>query len=435
MRCALGALALGVLALSLPTLAAEEVPEAVARQVKGAFLLDGKPDEAFWSVLPEYGSFHTLSGRNASALGQTRYRVAVRGHQLLVAVTSSQAGKSVQVFNRTPFSSSICRDDSVEVFLMAGESGPIYQFAINAEGYPFSQHIPLDRHSPKRRGQAQPAWEVAVHRGEEEWSAEFVIPLESISRSEGQWRLNIGRTWGQFLIFQSWAPVTRGFAQWERHGLLSFEPALNLPPVAPLTINANRWLTGAQDLELEWTGLPEDDYQLSYSLESWKAGPLPARTVALNGLKPENGRLTARLPLRLPYHPEPQELVLELSKGGTQVALLHERVTLPRLLHAKLPQPVFYPEEGDIPLFVKLNIADATPFKGKLRVVVTPSPEGEPWSEEVTLEKETAYRFSIPRSTLTPGFTYRTQIHADLGPYGEDRFEGGFYFVRGPFTP
>ena len=117
--------------------------------------------------------------------------------------------------------SSLEQDDCVALFLneTPGDTDYAY-FVVNAQG------VYYDQRGKNEPGTWNPDWEQAAWMGEEEWTVEMSIPLESLKADgfQGQWGFNVCRIRraGEETEFLAYTPTGRSFHEPNRFATLIF---------------------------------------------------------------------------------------------------------------------------------------------------------------------------------------------------------------------
>jgi len=168
--------------------------------------IDGKLNDACWSVAPATGGFmHLDSGKLVEA--QTEMRFVVDDQNLYVAFRCEEPEIATVKTHYDNRDEAVWRDDSVEVFLDPSQLGrTVYHLIMSAKSVVYDEKVALwEEEDP---GAAEPgtmiarrkpdsSWngdfDVATHHGEDFWSLEAKIPAEQVTPFREIVR---GATWG-----------------------------------------------------------------------------------------------------------------------------------------------------------------------------------------------------------------------------------------------
>ncbi|HWL54456.1 MAG TPA: hypothetical protein VNQ90_18600 [Chthoniobacteraceae bacterium] len=436
-RAALCPSILAVAAVLLPLKATGEEtqpPRLKLPSIDAPCQLDGKLDEAFWETLPVHDGFHAIKGKLKEGDDATRFRAAVSGETLLIGVTCRQPENEIIANITQRGLTAVCSDDSVEIFLSPDESGS-YQLAVNAMGTLYDQWHPRQQsHTPSFWNGA---WEAAVHREPHQWSAEFAIPLAALNRTSSDtsmpWRLNVARTIKEESVYLSWAPVKRGFMDWERHGVATF--AVPSPYRHPFDLSATMFpplLVGRNSLDLVLKApAAGGPYTVKTSLRTWEPGPLPERRTAREHLPIRQGELY--IPLEVPIDEAGQlhELIVELIDEQKQatVSLLAHTFRPPNPLEVEMDELIYFKSDQCIGMNVTLNTPQNS--GGKFRLQIRDPAGNIVFEQETPVPSESRFRLEAPTAKIPHGF-YQIEVSSRSAPESMN-WRGTFQLMKGPF--
>lgn len=189
-------------------------------------VIDGRADDAAWQGVPRETMRENMGAKEAQALTEVAATFDDRALYVLIecAEPNMEALRVEQVGHD---SGELFRTDNVELILDPDGDGEDYaQFAVNVGGSTWEGY-----HADAQTTDVEwsPAWQSAVTVGEESWTVEIAVPLESIgveTVSEGDsWRFNVHRTrrsTAQPNEYQALSPTLGGFHQPSMFGRLEF---------------------------------------------------------------------------------------------------------------------------------------------------------------------------------------------------------------------
>ena len=202
----------------------------------GKPIVDGKLTDAFWRTAAVAGNFCD-SFNSVDLHAQTQMRFLRDAQNLYVAIRASLSGLPPR---RTlpPGSeddSIWMADDSCELFFVEGDKK--YQFVVGPDDI-YTDNFHPDRNTPFTKDMMKwdcPGVEYKASTGENEWTAELVIPLASLALAhptkDKPWRANfcrnhfykIGGKDGWQSELSTWRPTFGSFHNVERFGTMWFE--------------------------------------------------------------------------------------------------------------------------------------------------------------------------------------------------------------------
>jgi len=202
-------------------------------------VIDGQLDDACWAAAPVL-NFKHLNGKDEKIRNRTEARIAATADTLYLSLRCFESNVKGLLARRLPRDGNeMWRDDSVEVFLIAGQSPdtPYHQLILNANGCLFD----IYDHKGAWNGAGI---EVAAGREERAWTLELAIPFADLKlppEARGMpaaWRLNLYRTrpdrGGQPWESTAWSPTFDGdYHIPEKFGCLYIEAHGARPPDAP----------------------------------------------------------------------------------------------------------------------------------------------------------------------------------------------------------
>jgi Domain of unknown function (DUF5916) len=221
--------------------AAAGVPEAVRAQESpriraGALAtnlqVDGLLDEQAWAAAQPIDQFlqtDPLEGQPATT--KTVVRVIANATSIAIGIvcTDDEPGRIVSYSVRRD--AYLDDEDNVKVVIgpfMDGRSG--YVFAVNPGGARYDALI--DQGDDGENSEWDGIWEASARRTATGWSAEIVIPVQTISFSPDlrEWHFNVERKLQRRLETSRWASAARQFevTQTSRAGILTDLPAFDL---------------------------------------------------------------------------------------------------------------------------------------------------------------------------------------------------------------
>jgi len=220
--------ALTLLVVVSPGLDAQERPRAPVGAADGPIELDGILDEPAWSRVPAAGPLTMVEPREGAEAGfATEVRLLADPENLYVGIRALDPDPDGIVSYAKARDSELRSEDHVKLVLdpfLDGQSG--YVFAVNPGGARYDALV-------SEQGSAENAswdavWEVATRRDAQGWTAEFRIPIRSLSFGAGRtaWGFNVERRVQRALEVSRWASPTRDavVTQTTRAGLIEGLP-------------------------------------------------------------------------------------------------------------------------------------------------------------------------------------------------------------------
>lgn len=352
-----------LLALAPVFAASPELPQARVLAVQAPVQLDGVLDEAFWALAPVQAGFNAL-GKRKNQPQRTEFRLVFADGALVIGVSCYEAEMDkLQANARQRDAGQVCSDDSVEVFLVPG-NGYYYQFAVNVGGYLYDgrREARTDLTPDAMRDGLfwDGAWEAAVSRGAEMWSAEIRIPLAILDQAGGMqdvWHLNVARTESRG-GYSSWAPVNKGYHDLECYGTLQGLPAAAGRFFDAANLEFPAFLVGRNRLDINIPALAEatGTYVIRSSLREWEPGRLPERSVRQEQVRVLGGVLPVEMEVPVTKAAVMHELVLEVAEAesGKPVLLKTHLFRSPAPLAAEAPWTLFF--SGDRQAVIRCQV-------------------------------------------------------------------------------
>ena len=221
--------------LALPALlAAQEGPAPALRAgiLTDGLAIDGRLDEAAWATAEAADHFtqtDPLEGQPAT--GRTTVRVLAGAKAIAIGVVCDDPEPGGIVSFSVRRDAALNSEDHIKIILgpfMDGRSG--YVFAINPTGARYDALINPGGESENAEWDG--IWEAATRRTATGWSAELLIPIQTLSFDAGlrQWHFNVQRRIQRRLETDRWAYPARQFqvTQTSRAGRLTGLPEFAL---------------------------------------------------------------------------------------------------------------------------------------------------------------------------------------------------------------
>jgi len=211
--------------------------------------IDGRLDEPVWN---EADSIPALTQVEPSTGAAPTYRTVVKvvttGDAIVIGVRASDSEPSRIVSYARERDASLESEDHIKFVLdtyLDGRSG--YVFSVNPNGARYDALVSEQGESENSNWDT--IWEAAASRDANGWSAEVVIPFESILFRRGltRWGFNIERRIQRLQETDRWVGALRDFrvTQTSRAGLLTDLPILDVG----LGLSVRPSLTGAVQLD------------------------------------------------------------------------------------------------------------------------------------------------------------------------------------------
>jgi len=207
-------------------------PSLRASQRQGAFKLDGRLDEALWATADSVWELTQLEPvQGGVPTGRTVVRVVVDAEAILVGIRADDPEPTRIVSFARERDASLNNEDHLKLVFdtyQDGRSG--YVFAVNPNGARYDALVSNQGESENANWDA--VWNAAAIRTANGWSAEFIIPVQSLQFATGlsSWGFNVQRRIQRHLENIRWASPIRDIkiTQTSRAGILSNLPAFSL---------------------------------------------------------------------------------------------------------------------------------------------------------------------------------------------------------------
>lgn len=211
-----------------PATVAQEPPSAVALPVEEAPAVDGRLNEAVWSVGPAIADFVQREPVEGSSVSQpTEVRILTDGEALYVGAWLYDDDPSSIVFGETLRDASLGDADAFSlIFDTYHDQQNGFVFATTPAGIEYDAQVTNEGQGGGRGRQQRGSggdfnlnwdgsWEVATSRDQEGWYAEMRIPFSTLRYEEGgsqTWGLNFERSIRRNNELAVWAPLPRQFS-------------------------------------------------------------------------------------------------------------------------------------------------------------------------------------------------------------------------------
>lgn len=207
-----------------------EPPSINAPRIKESIVLDGSLEESFWEKAAVTSSFVNLYGKPLDTV--TSAYVSYDERNLYIGFRCSEPFIDKQRLDQRVSTAGICTDDSVEVVIDVNRRlSDYFHVMMNADGliwyrWPGRYRTPESfDFNPEIKGKA--------YRGKDAWTAEFVIPLSSLTdvppRKGDEWGINFYRNrvptmkWADPRMWSAWSPTfSATYHVVDRFGILKF---------------------------------------------------------------------------------------------------------------------------------------------------------------------------------------------------------------------
>lgn len=194
--------------------------------------VDGRLNESMWAAAPAIdGLTQTDPAEGRPATSRTVVRVLASRTAIAIGVVCDDPDPSRIVSYSVRRDAALESEDHVRVVLgpfLDGRSG--YVFAVNPSGARYDALIEPGGESENPDWDA--IWEAAAARTDTGWSAELLIPIQSLAFKPGlhEWHFNVERRIQRLLEVDRWTSAARQYqvTQTSRAGLLTDLPDFNL---------------------------------------------------------------------------------------------------------------------------------------------------------------------------------------------------------------
>lgn len=200
------------LAASTPLAAsAQDTPTARAGSVEGPIRLDGLLDEASWIAATPIGELRMVQpDEGEAATFGTDIRIIAEAENIYIGVRAWDPDPSGIVSFAKARDSQLSAEDHVKIVLdpfRDGQSG--FVFAVNPSGARYEALVSEQGLSENSSWDA--VWNVRTRRDDEGWTAEFWIPIRSLSYQADltNWGFNVERRVQRTLEVTRWSAPTR----------------------------------------------------------------------------------------------------------------------------------------------------------------------------------------------------------------------------------
>jgi len=222
--------------------------------------MDGRLDDACWAQATPAGSF-VLTGSGGAPAEATEAKLVCDARALYVGFVCHDSAMAKLVAPERPHDYPMWNDDVVEVLLDPnGQRTDDYHFILSAAGAQYEGHERLITdlrgghmvEGPEWNG----AWQGAVYRGADFWSAEIAIPFATLGLREAPgpagWPLDLMREEQPHGEVSIWSGLHGGFGQMQDWGyVLLGDPGVLLGRVL---VDRPGWGENAATVVLESTG-------------------------------------------------------------------------------------------------------------------------------------------------------------------------------------
>lgn len=197
----------------------ETVPLVTAGRATAPPRIDGALDDEAWRGAQQCTPFWVLN-LPREARQQTIARVAWDDETLYLALDCREARPEAITSVTRERDGEVYRDSAVEWFLQPLTEERYYHLAANSLGVMFDQ---IGANDPTGWN---PDWQCGARMSETGWAVEAAVPFRSLGRGTPvageQWRLNMCRVGTSDAELCTWAPLSGGFHQPDRFGILRF---------------------------------------------------------------------------------------------------------------------------------------------------------------------------------------------------------------------
>jgi hypothetical protein len=225
-------LAVWLLTLEPARASAQEPPRVRAGALVGELRVDGALDEAAWAGAEPIDRFtQSDPDEGQPATGRTTVRVLVSATAIAIGIVCSDVSPDDLVSFSVRRDAELNDEDHVSIVLgpfLDGRSG--YVFSVNPSGARYDGLI--EPGGDDDNSEWDGIWDAAARRTESGWSAEIVIPVQTISFNPDlrEWHFNVQRRIQHRLETSRWAFPARQFelTQTSRAGVLTDLPVFDL---------------------------------------------------------------------------------------------------------------------------------------------------------------------------------------------------------------
>jgi hypothetical protein len=179
--------------------------EVLCQKISGEIKLDGFLDDSLWKKLSPRSDLVVMGGKSSRAQ-KTAFYLGYNEKNIYIGVDCQETEIEKILYNATRRDEEkIWQDDCIEIFFLLGEKEKrnYYQFIANPTG------IQFDSRNGKVNWNGQ--WQVAGMISERGWSAEFVIPFQTLNLPSppkgGSWGFNLSRNNMAQRVYTQWSPT------------------------------------------------------------------------------------------------------------------------------------------------------------------------------------------------------------------------------------
>jgi Domain of unknown function (DUF5916) len=216
------------LLLALQLLSPPPAPSLRSATLPSNIQLDGHLNEPAWAAAPEIDDFTQVEPEEgATPSARTTVRVLAHATAIVFGITSDDPDPSSLVSFSVRRDADLEDEDHVRIVLgpfVDGRSG--YVFAVNPSGARYDALI--DPGGDDEVSDWDAIWEASTTRGENGWTAEIRIPIQSLSFKPGarEWDFNVERRVQRLQETNRWASPQRQYelTQTSRAGRLTGLP-------------------------------------------------------------------------------------------------------------------------------------------------------------------------------------------------------------------
>jgi hypothetical protein len=192
---------------------------------EGDIILDGILDEADWNSTEGTDDLRTtVPVENGEPTGRTVVKVLTKPTHIIIGINCFDPNPEGIISFSKLRDTELANEDHVRIVMdpfLDGQSG--YIFAVNANGARYDALVANRGESENSNWDA--IWDAVTHIHSEGWSAEIMIPIQSISFRQGldKWGFNVERRIQRLLETIRWANIKRDqwFIQTSKAGYLT----------------------------------------------------------------------------------------------------------------------------------------------------------------------------------------------------------------------